>query len=610
MEKSKEQTDSRETWSGRLEFLLSCAGYCIGPGNIWRFPYLCYKNGGGTFLIPYFIFMVIGALPMYFIEFSVAQFSGRSAISLWEISPLFKGTGYGMVILTVIISVYFNVTMAWILYYLYNSFTSILPWSTCNNHWNTDQCYALGGYNVSLGNETANNFTNQSGLSNVTMSYPKLDENLTGPHLFLNQTILEEKLTASEEFWRYNVLRISSGIDNMGHLHLGLLICLSIAWLLTFICVCNGIKVSGKVVYVTVTFPYIILLVLLIRAVMLPGASEGLKFYLIPKWDKLLSTQLWGEAALQIFFTSGVGWGTMITYASFNKFHHNIYRDSLIVPLMNSGTSLFAGFVTFSVLGFMAHEKGVSVEKVVTQGPGLTFVTYPEAISRLPLSPLWAVLFYLMLLTVAIDSQFGFVETINASLIDEFPKFLRHRKKTLSALLCLLKFILGIPLVMQGGIYVFQIMDWYCALLSLMVFSLIECIVIGWIYGVDRFYTDIEMMIGYKPCIMWSICWKYITPCLLVLMLAFNMLTVTPVSYKAYKYPSWAVGIGWIIGLISLIPIPVCFSISLWRSEGTLKQRLKEKMKSSPNWRPQLDAFKGTVDSVTLLQEKELEDTI
>ncbi|VDI25370.1 Hypothetical predicted protein, partial [Mytilus galloprovincialis] len=242
--------------------------------------------------------------------------------------------------------------------------------------------------------------------------------------------------------------------------------------------------------------------------------------------------------------------------------------------------------------------------------PGLTFVTYPEAISRLPLSPLWAVLFYLMLLTVAIDSQFGFVETINASLIDEFPKVLRHRKKTLSAVLCLLKFILGIPLVMQGGIYVFQIMDWYCALLSLMIFSLIECMVIGWIYGVDRFYTDIEMMIGYKPCMMWSICWKYITPCLLVLMLTFNILTVTPVSYKAYKYPSWAVGTGWIIGLISLIPIPVCFSISLWRSEGTLKQRLKEKMRASPNWRPQLDAFKSTFDSVTLLQKKEVEDTI
>lgn len=108
-----------------------------------------------------------------------------------------------MVILTVIISVYFNVTMAWILYYLYNSFTSVLPWSTCNNHWNTKQCYALGGTNLSLGNETANNFSNLYALSNVTMSYSNLNDNITGTHLLSNQTILEEKLTASEEFWRY-----------------------------------------------------------------------------------------------------------------------------------------------------------------------------------------------------------------------------------------------------------------------------------------------------------------------------------------------------------------------------------------------------------------------
>ncbi|CAH1777699.1 unnamed protein product, partial [Owenia fusiformis] len=127
----------------------------------------------------------------------------------------------------------------------------------------------------------------------------------------------------SEEYWRRYVLNITDGIEDMGFVQWKLLLCLVAAWVIVFLCLIKGHKTSGKVAYFTATFPYLILTILLIRGVTLPGAADGLKYYLIPKWKKLLSFKVWGEAAMQIFFSSGVGGGSVVTMASYNKFNSN-----------------------------------------------------------------------------------------------------------------------------------------------------------------------------------------------------------------------------------------------------------------------------------------------
>ncbi|XP_071126480.1 sodium- and chloride-dependent glycine transporter 2-like isoform X1 [Mytilus edulis] len=555
------QEERRETWTGRFDFFLSNVGYAVGIGNIWRFPYLCYKNGGGSFLIPYITFMILGALPMFLLEYSLGQFSSNGPISVWKICPLMKGLGYAMVITSAIFCIYFNVMMGYVLYFLYHSLTSVLPWSTCDNEWNTEFCYISKPSNTSTSN-----------ISSIT-------GNNTG----------DLKMSSSEEFWSYNVLQITSGIEDMGNIRLELLLCLFIFWFIVFLCLYKGIKVSGKIVYMTAIFPYIVLIIFLIRVVTLPGATDGILFYVVPQWDKLLSTKVWGEAALQIFYSTSMGWGGLLTFASYNKFHDNMYGNAMIVPAVNCGTSIFAGFITFSTLGFMALNKGTTVDKVLNQGPGLVFITYPEAISSFPISPVWAVLFFLMLFTIGIDTQFGTIETVLSALTDEFPKLFRRRKVLLTGVICLIEFILGIPLVMQGGMYVLQIVDWYCAIFSVMTVCILETIIIGWIYGANRFYEDIELMIGRKPCIWWSICWKFITPVILVMMLVFNMTQITPVSYGTYQYPQWAIAVGWIIGMISVIPIPIYMVVDLWDANGTLLQRLKQRLKPAPNYGPNMD---------------------
>ncbi|XP_069100866.1 sodium- and chloride-dependent glycine transporter 1-like [Argopecten irradians] len=394
---------SRGNWSGRLDFLLSCIGYAIGLGNIWRFPYLCYKNGGGAFLIPYTIFLVLCGIPLFFMEVIFGQFGSLSPITIWRICPLFKGVGYGMVIISGIVCVYYNIIITWTIYYLYHSLRAVLPWSMCNNWWNTDQCYIRTGPYATTNNTTAINatMTNTTSAATANMSVVQM----VAGNLSTVVSNVTKKMTASEEFWERKVLQRTAGIDDMGELRWDLFICLFIAWVVIFLCLCKGVKSSGKVVYFTATFPYLVLLVLLVRGLTLPGAGEGIKFYLIPDFSKLKNFQVWGDAAVQIFYSIGPAWGGLITMASYNKFHNNCYRDAMIVPFVNCGTSLFAGLVIFSVLGFMAHETGVDIKNVVTQGPGLAFVAYPEAMTTLPISPLWAVLFFLMLFTVGLDTQ-------------------------------------------------------------------------------------------------------------------------------------------------------------------------------------------------------------
>ena len=121
----------------------------------------------------------------------------------------------------------------------------------------------------------------------------------------------------------------------------------------------------------------------------------------------------------------------------------------MIVSIINCSTSVFAGFVIFSVLGFMAHVSGKEVKDVATSGPGLAFVVYPEGIAQMPISPFWAVMFFFMLLTLGLDTQFAMFEAVVTGLVDEYPRVLKKRKELFIAFLCFLCFLLGIPMVMQ-----------------------------------------------------------------------------------------------------------------------------------------------------------------
>ncbi|XP_046584048.1 sodium-dependent proline transporter-like [Haliotis rubra] len=570
----------RGNWSNWLEFLFSVIGSMVGLGNIWRFPYICFQSGGAAFLIPYFLAMFVCGMPAILLELMYSQYSNLGPGRVWIICPLFQGIGYGMVVLTAIISIYYNVILAWTLYYIVGSFSSVLPWSTCDNEWNTDLCHVRTDQSNSShvplhGNETQVNTLSELGTTNISNV---LLSNMT------NRT-----LTPSEEYWRHHVLQMSSGIEDVGSVRWQLLVCLLVAWLVVFLSLIKGIKSSGKVVYVAATVPYLILIALLVRGLLLPGAVEGIRYYAIPQWSKLLDAKVWRNGASQVFFSAGIGWGGIATLSSYNKFHNNCYRDAMVLPLLDCLTSWFAGFIIFVFLGYMANQSNLPISEVVKEGPGLAFMAYPDAVSTMPLPQLWACLFFLMLFTVGLDSQFVHVQTIVTALTDAFPAFLGHRKLLVTACVCLTGFILGLTCVTQGGIYVLTLMDWYVGSISVMVLAMSEMLVLAWVYGVNRLYDDLEMMIGYRVSPVWKAMWLVATPLFVFVLFIAGLTSMSPVALGGREFPYWAQAVGWLIAVCPLLPIPVGMVLAIWREkDGSLKERLIQATKPRKEWGPAL----------------------
>ncbi|XP_072516296.1 sodium- and chloride-dependent GABA transporter ine [Salminus brasiliensis] len=534
---SVELEAGRPTWSRQIEFTLAGIGCAVGLGNIWRFPYLCYRSGGGAFLVPYLLMLVLLGIPLLYMELTVGQYLRKGPVhAMAKLCPLLKGVGMATVAISFIMSTYYNVIITWALYYLFSSFQRQLPWQSCNNTWNRPNC-----------TDYATNISSTS--------------------------------TASQQFFNYKVLERTSGVEDTGTMRWELFLILLLAWLLVYLCIFKGVKSTGKVVYFTALFPYVILVALLINNVQLPGAIKGIQFFIVPEWEKLLSVEVWVNAAAQIFNSIGIGFGSLMAMASYNSFNNNVLKDTLAIAITNSLTSILAGFVIFSAFGYMSYLQNIPVSDIAVDGPGLVFVVYPQAFVTMPVAPMWAVFFFFMLLCLGLDSQFAMVEVMVTSLMDSYSKpLLRYlrQKELLVLVVCSTAFLLGIPHVMQVGIYVFQLMDHYTAIVSIMFLAFFEVVAICWFYGVKRLSSNLEEMTGNKPSIFFRVCWIVICPVLITIILVFSVIQFRPARYENYVYPAWAQGTGWIIAMASIIWIPLAALHTLWVLPGSLTEKLRK----------------------------------
>uniref|UniRef100_A0AAX7SI59 Transporter n=1 Tax=Astatotilapia calliptera TaxID=8154 RepID=A0AAX7SI59_ASTCA len=505
--------EERETWGKKIDFLLSVIGFAVDLANVWRFPYLCYKNGGGAFLVPYLFFMVIAGMPLFYMELALGQYNREGAAGVWKICPIFKGVGFTVILISLYVGFYYNVIISWAMFYLFSSFTGELPWVHCNNTWNSPNC---------------SDWADNGSVSDIY------------------------KATPAQEYFERAVLHIqdSNGIDNLGRPRWQLTSCLAVVIVLLYFSLWKGVKTSGKVVWITATMPYVVLTVLLLRGVTLPGAIDGIKAYLSVDFLRLCDAKVWIEAATQICFSLGVGFGVLIAFSSYNKFSNNCYRDAIITSSINSLTSFFSGFVVFSFLGYMSQKHNVALDKVARDGAGLVFVIYPEAIATLPGSSIWAVIFFIMLLTLGIDSAVS-IHTDTHSYIPLVSQIAYLFLENLQALFSFS------PLPLQGGMYVFTLLDHFAAGTSILFGVLIEAIGIAWFYGVDRFSDDIEEMIGHRPGRYWRLCWKFVSPCFLLFMVVVSFATFNPPNYGSYMFPAWANMLGWCLAMSSMTMVPL-----------------------------------------------------
>ncbi|XP_073707200.1 uncharacterized protein [Garra rufa] len=263
--------------------------------------------------------------------------------------------------------------------------------------------------------------------------------------------------------------------------------------------------------------------------------------------------------------------------ASYNKYNNNCYRDSLWLCLLNSCTSFVAGFAVFSVLGFMAQEQGVPIAEVAESGPGLAFIAYPQAVAMMPLPQFWAVCFFIMIILLGLDTQFVSLEAIMTSVMDLFPMILRRpgRREIFLLLLCLTCFLGQFIMVTEGGMYVFQLFDYYaCNGACVLFLSVFESLAMGWIFGAERMFDIIEDMTKSRPNYMFMLCWKYLTPLVSLVSFVISLVEYTPLTFNRwYVYPDWAYALGWLLALSSIVLVPGWALGQLFAGKGSLKQR-------------------------------------
>eukprot|EP00069_Balaena_mysticetus_P006487 bmy_05113T0 len=595
----KQESGSRPQWDNKAQYMLTCVGFCVGLGNVWRFPYLCQSHGGGAFMIPFLILLVLEGIPLLHLEFAIGQRLRKGSVGVWSsIHPALKGVGIASMFVSFMVGLYYNTIIAWVMWYFFNSFQDPLPWSQC-----------------------------------------PLNANQTG--------YVEECARSSsvDYYWYRETLNISTSIDDSGSVQWWVLLSLTCAWSVLYVCTIRGIETTGKAVYITSTLPYVVLTIFLIRGLTLKGASSGIVFLFTPNVTELANPVTWLDAGAQVFYSFSLAFGGLISFSSYNSVHtgwsgvhsvpgpvvteaafvrsNNCEMDSVIVSVINGFTSVYAATVVYSIIGFRATERfddcfsaniltlinGFDLpEGNVTQenfaemqrwcnasnpaayaelkfqtcdmntflsegveGTGLAFIVFTEAITKMPVAPLWSVLFFIMLFCLGLSSMFGNMEGVVVPLQDlkVIPK--NWPKELLTGLICLGMYLIAFVFTLNSGQYWLSLLDSYAGSIPLLIIAFFEMFSVVYVYGVDRFNRDIEFMIGHKPNIFWQVTWRVVSPLImLTIFLFFFVIKVNeeliysvwnpayeefPKSQKV-KYPNWVYGVVVIVAGVPCLVIP------------------------------------------------------
>ena len=345
----------REQWASRTGFILAAVGSAIGLGNIWRFPYMVYENGGGAFLIPYFFAMLTAGIPFMIMEFSLGHKLRGSAPKVFSLlHKKMEYLGWFQVIIAAVIACYYVAVIAWGISYFGFSFTQ---------SWGSDaNAFFFSSY-LNLGDNSPSN------LGSLQL-----------------------------------------------HIVAPLLVAWCITFLATFTGVRGGIERLGKIMMPVL---FVMVVVLTGRVLMLPGATQGIDWLFRPDFSALTDPKVWSAAYGQIFFTLSVGFAIMLAYSSYLPEESDISNNAFMTVFINCGFSLLAGIMIFAVLGYMAAAQNVPLTEVVSSGVGLAFVTIPTAINLLPLPWLLGPMFFAALVVAGVSSHISIMEAVTSSAMDK-----------------------------------------------------------------------------------------------------------------------------------------------------------------------------------------------
>ena len=496
----EKRAPKQESFNSRNYFILAAIGSAVGLGNIWRFPYVAYSNGGGAFILPYLIALLSAGIPLLFFDYAIGhRYRGSAPLVLRRLGKWTETLGWWQVMVCFVIALYYAAVVAWAGMYTIFSFTQA---------WGSD------------------------------------------PKTFLMQDFLHVAETPGV------------GFDFVP----SLVIPMVVVWAVTLITIALGVN-KGLAMANTVFMPLLVVmfLILVVQSLFLPGAADGLNALFTPDWGALGNLGVWAAAFGQIFFSLSVGFGIMLTYASYLKRRTDLTGSGLVVGFANSGFELLAGIGVFAALGFMAQASGLGVNEVVDKGLTLAFVAFPTIISQAPLGPLMGVLFFGSLTVAGITSLLSIVEVLASAVRDKLgiPKV----RATLA---------IGIPLAIIStallstttALYFLDITDEFVNKFGILAVAFACVIAVAWIVRkLPVLSRHLDRFSSFRTGKAWVVFIGAIVPVALGSMLVTEFLDKIGKPYENYPLSLLAV-FGWGMAAV-LIVAAVVLTLIPWRRSIT-----------------------------------------
>ena len=328
------------------------------------------------------------------------------------------------------------------------------------------------------------------------------------------------------------------------------LLCLIVAWGLIFFCIRNGAQSVGKVVKFTVFAPVVLLLIMAVKGCTMPGAMDGLSILFMPDASAFSDPSLWVDAIGQVFYSLSIMMAIMFAYGSYVGDDANVAGDAVIIAFSDMAISVLSGVVMFSTMGGTGM-----LDSITDSGVATAFIVYPQAIVNLTeigwLNAVFGAIFYLMLITLAIDSAFSIVEGISAAISDKF----QLKPKTVTIAVCAISGLISLLFVTQAGLGWLDIVDNWTNQINLIVIGVLECVAIGWTFSLRKVLAEINRNTKkFKAPYWWfAASVKVISPMLLSALFIWNMIVLFGKNGGSYgDYPIWAqIAAGWVVsGLV------------------------------------------------------------
>ncbi|MBC7304961.1 MAG: sodium-dependent transporter [Nocardia sp.] len=491
----------REQWGTRAGFLLAAIGSAIGLGNIWRFPYIAYENGGGAFLVPYLVALLSAGIPLLIFEYTVGhKFRGSPPLAFRRMSRLAQPIGWWQVAICFVIAVYYAVIIAWAVRYVGFS---------VGQQWGSDP--------GSFFNNDFLHIADQPGFA---------------------APFVPGVLWPLIAVWAVTLIVLAFGVR-------------------------RGIEAANKIF---IPLLVVLFLILVVRALFLPGAADGLDAFFSPDWSSITDGRVWVAAYGQIFFSLSVGFGIMITYASYLRRKADLGGSALVAGFANSSFEILAGIGVFATLGFMAHETGVAVSEAATSGPGLAFVAFPTIISELSSGAAWfGILFFSCLVLAGLSSLISNVQVIISSVQD------RTGLARVPTVLIIGGLTAAVSIGLfptRNGLYLLDVADHFINQYGIVLAGFVAVVVVAWALrklGVLRAHTD--MVSNLKVGRVWMVLLGVITPLALVWMMVDSLRQEFDETYGGYT-TGYVLAAGWGVAGVAIL-FGVLMSLLPWRHPGT-----------------------------------------